>query len=198
MPNDEKDIEYYYKNNRFLKLFLETKKYKDILLSKEAFFSLAFSILISTLLIINLDLAHANTQPNEFQEFMSSIKSIILTILGGFFSLLGFTIGGLALLTGTIGKNVIIRINQKKKIDSLISIIFNFYFSGMLNGLSVFILIIDYIIILFPKQINFTLFIVMTTFSSYLVIFSILYSVLLLGTCIRIFLLRFYYENEEN
>jgi hypothetical protein len=124
---------------------------------------------------------------------IETIRNPILTILGGFFSLLGFTIGGLALLTGTIGAEVITKLREEKKIDHLMSVIFNFYFCGVVTGLTAILSLITYIITFIPMKINIILFYIWGLLYCYLIIFSIIYSVMLLGTCIRLFLLRYFY-----
>ncbi|MEK4707068.1 hypothetical protein [Bacillus sp. FSL R10-2780] len=198
----QKDIEYYYRKNRFLNLLKDTNKHKDLWKSKEAFLScvLAFVItLVLTLILFEISSLNYNTAITEkgVSNFLESIRPIILTVLGGFFSLLGFTISGLALLTGTIGAKVITKIREEKKIEHLMSVIFNFYFCGVIIGTTTILSLLTYLVTFVQMPLNMTLFYVWTFLYSYLIVFSIIYSVMLLGTCIRLFLLQYFYTNQS-
>ncbi|MGG1791702.1 hypothetical protein ABDI27_17735 [Bacillus mycoides] len=198
----QKDIEYYFRKNRFLNLLKDTKKHKDLWKSKEAIFScvLAFIItLVLALILFEVSSLNYNTTITEksVSNFLESIRPVILTVLGGFFSLLGFTISGLALLTGTIGAKVITKIREEKKIEHLISVIFNFYFCGVIIGATTILSLLTYLVTFVQMPLNRTLFYVWAFLYSYLIVFSIIYSVMLLGTCIRLFLLQYYYTNQS-
>ena len=189
--NEPKDIEYFYEKNRFLNLFMTTKKYHDLWKSKNALFCFLLSILITILLLF----LYGETEV-EVERIIEAVRAITLTISGGFFSLLGLIVGGLALITASIGNDVIGKINEKKKIEDLISVIFNFYFSGVLTGFTLIFSIITYLVTFIPLEFRLCLFIPWSFFLSYMVMFSIVYAVMLLGTCIRIFLMRYYYLSQ--
>ncbi len=198
-----RSIEYFYKKNRFINLLKDTQKHKDLWKSKEAFFCFILALVITfTLVLILFEVSSLNYSvvitEKGVSNFLESIRPVILTILGGFFSLLGFTISGLALLTGTIGTKVITKISEEEKIENLISVIFNFYFCGVIIGATTIISILTYIVTFIQLPLNLYLFCVWTFIYTYLVIFSITYSVMLLGTCIRLFLLQYFYMNKSN
>lgn len=203
MHRIKRDIQYYYKKNRFSNLLKDTKKLKDLWKSKEAMISALFSLLLITcltMILFEITNGHINKSltSSGISSLLESARPIILTVLGGFFSLLGFTISGLALLTGTIGTDVITKIREDNKIDHLISVIFNFYFCGVIIGTTAIFSLVTYMITFIPISFNVYIFYFLGLVYSYLVIFSIIYSVMLLGTCIRLFLLKYFYSTKEN
>lgn len=197
MGNEERNFNYYRKNNRFWDLFKDSGKYKDLWNSKEAGASGILTVLLTTIIILLL-MSYNLSVSDDVENLFANIRPLLLTFIGGFLSVLGFTIGGLALITGTISENVLRNIEEKKKEKSLMNIIFIFYFSGFLNGLNIFLLSSVYLFTLFNYPAKFLLFIGISVPIIYILFFSIIYSIMLLGTCIRIFLLRDYYKENKN
>lgn len=193
--DESNDINYFYIKNRFFNLFFNTRKYKDLLWSKEAFVSLVLSLLMTYLLFY---IAETNKSTDGTMSIITVIQLIIPVIIGGMFTQLGLTIGGLALLTGTIGENVITKINKENKIQDLMSIIFNFYFSGAITGVALICSIFVYFLTFIEKPFEWFWFVLITFLLSYITIFSIIYSIMLLGTCIRILLLKYFYLTKED
>jgi hypothetical protein len=186
---DVNDIKYFYTKNRFHNLFFVTKKYKELVWSKEAFLTLILSSLLTWLLSY---LISVNNPINGIISVIPILQALFPIVLGGLFSLLGFVIGGLALITGTISEKVILKINEKNNIQHLISVIFNFYFCGAITGFTIILAVFAYIITFVQLPFNWFLFLPGCFIISYFTIFSIIYSVMLLGTCIRILLLRYH------
>ncbi len=133
-------------------------------------------------------------------ELVNSSRAILSITLAGLFGLLGFLIGGLAILTGTLGNKVIKHINENRTIKNLISIIFNFYFAGAIAGLTIVLSLLAYLITYVNLPLNYVFFIVITLVVTHLTYFSLIYSVMLLGTCIRLFILgyKFYADSAED
>lgn len=188
--NDEQ-IDYYYKNNRFFSILFATKKYRDLWKSKEATVSFVLSLCVTTLLWYIL--LTNNYNPSVILEIT---RNVIPTLLGGFFSLLGLSIGGLAIITGTIEEDIITKIRDQGNIKTFISIVYNFYFCGALIGLSMLFSVIVFLITFIKLDFNPVFFWIISLMYNYMVLFSLIYSVMLLGTCIRIFLLRYRYMND--
>jgi hypothetical protein len=196
---ENKTIDYYYNKNRFFNLLDETKKLRELYCSKEAGVSLILSIVITALLLIifiGSELEFFNPSQQQVDNVLELVRGIIIAIVSGLFGLAGFSISALALLTGTIGNEVISKINDKGKIDSLMSVIFNFYFSGFLTGVTIILGLISFLISHIQLPFNPIAFILISLLLSYMAIFSVIYAIMLLGTCIRIFLLRYYYLNH--
>lgn len=218
MKNTQKnknDIEYYYKNNRFWELFWSTRKYKDLIWSKEAFLSLCLSVLTLVIILIilfkirdfssfnfnnlnyiRLEAAKDNT---TVAELINLIRSLLNMVIAGLFGLLGFLVGGLAILTGTMSNKVLKNIYDDGKIKNLMSIIFNFYFSGGLLGFGIVVGLLSYLVTYTAFPLTILKLSTWVLFVSYFLYFALIYTVMLLGTCLRIFLLSYrYYEDEEN
>lgn len=197
---DKTGIEYYYEKNRFFNLLFKTNKITDLFFSKEASISFILTLIIG---ITYLQILHGGFLFDGIGYFSQNIiivleiaNEMLPVIVGGLFALLGFTIGGLAIVTGTIEKNVIDVMREKDKVDHFISVIFNFYFSGFILGVTIIFCIFTLIIIKIPSEFSYVFFILSSFLLIYMVIFAIIYSVMLLGTCIRIFLLKYYYQDK--
>ncbi|PFZ89044.1 hypothetical protein [Bacillus wiedmannii] len=122
--NKVNDIEFYYEKNRFFNLLFVTKKYQDMYKSKEALITLLLTLI--TLYFFTLTLTHETDMVSNIMNVFSKqeyyvetvvepVRSLLLGVAGGFFSLLGFSIGGLAILTGTIDNDTISNLRKKVK-----------------------------------------------------------------------------------
>lgn len=186
VKNEKVSIEDFIEANRFKDLLLATKKYEDLFWSKEAIVSCVLSLCTTYLMFLM----------TESSDFIENISNILSILIGGMFGLLGFIIGGLALIVGSIGFEIIKKINDLEKFNSLLSIIFMFYFVGAINGLAIVLLFFSYLTISLPLPFNLNIFLIATLFVSYICYFTLIYSVMLLGTCIRLMLLNYYYSNK--
>jgi hypothetical protein len=204
--NESKDLVYYLKKNRFFDLFFDTKKYLDFFWSKEALITFVLALTLTALSYLSMvkDLSTVNYKTVfqlsnlNVEDYLNYFRNLIFTICGGFFSLLGLSLAGLALITGTIQDEFVKKIESKNSFHVLISIIFNFYFAGGLIALTIIILLITYFISLFPLKLNVILLIALLLLNFYFVIFSLIYTVMLLGTCIRMFMTRYYILNKNS
>lgn len=184
------NIEYYYKKNRFLSLFFDTKKYKDLFLSKEALGSFLISALMSLLIY--------KVYNYSFEKWESLNETLINIMLPGLLGLLGFIIGGMAIMTGGFTKNVLKNINEENKFNNLINIMFEFYMCAALIGIAIVLLLIEIILLYTNFMANEILMILLTFVSSYIVIFTLIYSIMLTGTCLRVILLIYKFDYEHN
>lgn len=184
--------------NRFFNFLKETKKYKEPLWTKEAAFTFIITLIVSYLYFFPN--SFSNVEPEKLNEIMGSLntfgKEYLKLSIGGLFALLGFTISGLAIVTGTISDTTVKRINEKKRIPALLSVMFNFYFCGAIVGFTIILHIFSILYLNLDIVINFNLFKIFTFINIYFLIFSLIYSVMLLGTCIRLFILK--HENIFN
>lgn len=186
--NKEK-IEYYYGKNRYVDFLLNTKTYRDIFWSKECLVSFIVSILIMLLFC----LIPLNIYDHEFSQKLSDLLGILI---GSIVGLLGFVIGGLALIVGSIGKKMIDKISNGNSITELLGIIFRFYYIGSILAFTVLIHILTYIILFYPYNFNVILTMCLIFLNSYLFIFSLVSSVMLMGSCIRLMILQYYFETN--
>lgn len=187
---NKNNIQYYFDKNRYFDMLKSTKVYKDIYWSKECFFSILFTILILFLF--------KNMPIESFtKELSDKLSDLLGVLIGSIFGMLGFVIGGLALIVGSIGKKMIDKINNDEKFNSLLGIIFRFYFVGSILALTALTQIFTYIILMFPSEFEKKLTCFLIFINSYLFIFSLISSVMLMGSCIRLMILQYYYEEED-
>ncbi len=191
--NDEsKHFKYYLEHDRFLDFLKAKKTYKEIYSSKEGKLSITLSFLI-TFYILELVI--------DFPKLNITYKltNILGIILGGGFGLLGFLVGGMAIIVGSIDQSTITIIDKDGKYENLLSIIFRFYYDGVIIGLLIIISIINYFLLMLPLKFNLLLLFLLTFLNSDLFFYSLLLSVMLLGTAIRLMNLNHkFYEEEIN
>lgn len=167
----------------------ESKRYKELYCSKEAFTSVIITLIIcgfvTTLYIYNTEI------------LIDNLPALILAILGGFISLIAFSLSALALIISSISKDNIVNIlkldqsnnlEEKSKIllNKIITILYRFYFSAGFNVISVIVLVCAYLFLLlpftFPTIINFILGIIVV----YIIVFSLLFTLTLFSSCIKL------------
>lgn len=167
-----------------------TKKYTELLTTKTAGLSMIIGIFIAV--IINLSLDY-----DKDGRFVQSMQGLIVNLISGFLGLLGFIVGGLALVSGTIETNIINKILKRGKISSLMGLLYSFCFHGGLVLLSIILLTFTFFISTLPYAVidsflvNRWALLVLSAMISYFCAFAMLYSMTVLITCLRLFLLRY-------
>lgn len=121
------------------------------------------------------------------------LKNLMLYIGAGLISMLGFIISGLAFASGTLSNEIIDKINEQGKFDSLQQILFSFWYIGRITGISIGLFFITYIIISINLPLNLLLFLCISIPLSYCFYYIIFYCVSLLKTCFNLFSVRFLY-----
>ncbi len=179
------------KETSFCSLLLSTGKYKELYNIKtiEVITAIIGSILFTGVIIyvskVNID------------GFNEGMKNICLYLGSSLIGLLGFVIAGLSILTGTLGFDIAKKINDEKKADKIIGIFFSFYFIGMVIGVEIVLFFFSYFLLFIKtKEIIFLPLVLMSVLLSYLFVFAIFYSIGLLGTCLRMFLINYNYKNN--
>lgn len=184
------DLDKALKYNRFQHLLIETRKYKDFFWSKEALFSLCIA-LISTYLM-------KTVASSNLSRALEMAEMLIPSFIGGMLTILALSLTGLAIVTSTLGEKFITIITKHGKLYSVLGILFNFYFAGFVIGITIVSLTFTYITMSISKPFNDLLYIILAFVNSYLVFFSVIYSIMLLGTCIRMFLVKYAVEKKFN
>lgn len=182
--------------NRFYDFLKETKKYKDLYWSKESFFAVVISIVIT--LLMSLTITEDAKGTLDVKGTLEISASLISVFIGGLCTVLGLSLAGLAIVTSTMTENFISIIVRRSKLYSLLGIIFNFYFSGFIIGVTIFLLTLSLIILKIPSDFNIVLFVILVFVNSFFVFFSLIYATMLLGTCIRLFITKYAIEINEN
>lgn len=183
--DDYYDVE----NQRLLPLIFSTNKFKDIYCSKEALISFVMSVIFT--LFVSFVIKTSSENPTD--RILDLLGIQIGTLLG----LLGFLIGGAALLTGSISIDMMKVIDKHQKFHQLLALLVPFYLLGVIVGISFFISVFIYLVVLTNFPFNFFMIFIFSLFNFYFLFYSLISSIMLLGTCIRIFILRYKIENIE-
>lgn len=180
-------------NDSIFNEFFKSKKWKEIydVNSLEVVISLIVTMIVSVLVYEILN----NSSMNEINTIIRTLtKDIAISLMG----LMGFLITGLAILISGISSKVMNLITERKKDKTMNKIFLGFYFEGLIIGILMVILLIAYIISFFDRPLNIRFCMVMVIILTYLVVFTIFYSVGLIGNCISVFRIVNNYSVEEN
>lgn len=152
------------------------KKYKDIYDRTSLECNIAFfgAIVIVVLLYFSVS---SNEISNINNLFCVLTKDIAVALIG----FLGFTVAGLAILTGVISNKIVHKISETNKNDNLEKILLSFYFLGLVTGFTIICLFALYIMSVSNLPINISKVIAAGFVFSYLVIFIIFYAIKLIG-----------------
>lgn len=188
--NNIKMADFDYEAVKFHNLIRSTGKWKELFTQKES----AISLVVSIGIVVALIYLFKTIAIDDFNELLNNILNIgITTIIG----MLGFIISGIAIFTGTITNKLVNSIDADNKAVSLVGILFSFYFIGAIIGINVVGFIFMYLFSY--SEINVTIWIIVVVgfLLSYLYIFSIFYSISLIGTCLKLFFVSYRYSDEE-
>lgn len=181
--NSEPNLEYFANNDRFIDYIRATKMYQEIWNSKEGIISVVVALIVSFFLIyIFAFIPKFNPTDN--------LLNILGIIIGGAFGLLGFLVGGMALIVGSISDEMIDIVDKGGQFKSLLSIIFRFYYDGVLIAMLIIVSFISYFMLMLPSVYNIILISILGFFNSFLFFYALILSVMLLGTSIRLMILR--------
>lgn len=182
------DLQEALKYNRFHHLLRKYKKYRFIYWSKQALLSLIITITITALMRM--------VAIESIEEANVLSRTLITAFISGMLTILALSLTGLAIIVSSFSEKFLTIVIRESKLNSFVSILFNFYFAGFVIGVSVLLLTISYIVlsISMPFSLGLYSFLIFTT--TYSVFFSIIFSIMLLGTCIRMFLVKYAVEKK--
>lgn len=186
-------ISRYFSSSGFRETFFENKRIYELYKSIEGKISIFLAILISSVLMIFFY--------NNSLEYVNSISSILLTLIGGFISLIAFSLGALALTLGSINKEEIFLFTelkyteQKNKLYIEISnidhlriyrdITFRFYHSAFYNFIIIIELLMTYIYINLNMDLHIIFNFIVGYFVVYFIVYSLLFNITLVNDCIK-------------
>ena len=179
---DKSKIDYYYQYDRYFDFLKSSRKWIDLLWSKEAAVSIGIAIAFAVIV-------REAYQVSPIADFLNGIRTALITLGAALLGVLGFLIGGLAIISGTISNKILKKINSEEKFNHLMEIVFTFYFDGSLIGVTLLNFITLYFCSYTDWLISAKSVFFITLFSGYLFWFSVIYSIMLLGTCLRLLLL---------
>lgn len=165
-----------------LKKIIEYKKYKDLY----DFYSLECRVALLMMVIMDITFATLKTKSDTntiILDYISYLDTIGIALIG----FLGFIVTGLAILTGAISSAVVKRLQEKKKIQALEKILLSFYLLGLVSAIIIILSFILHFVSKLPFNSIGQLNIILLSFISYLIVFSIFYAVKLIGNCLELF-----------
>lgn len=186
-------VRYWILARGFWEYFFATRKYVELYKTKTGVLAIVFSLFASIIICHSLDF---DIDGHLAQTFQGAIINIISGLLG----LLGFVVGGLALTSGTIDTNTITIIVRNGKISNLMGLLYSFCFHGSMVIFSILLLSFTFLVSTLPYSeidkfiANRTVLFTLSMIIVYFCTFSVLYSLTILMTCLRLFLLR--YQNS--
>ena len=180
---------YFLENDRFLDYLQKTHMYRETYASKEGIASVLLAIVSACYLVFAEHLVSG-------EVLSAALQTLLGIIIGGGFGLLGFLVGGLGILIGSISDKVISIVDKANKFESLLGIIFRFYYDGAALVILIGLGILDYMLLILPTSFNMIFLIVLALLTAYAFWYSLMLSVMLLGTSIRLLLLRHAINNQ--
>lgn len=179
----------YFQYNSYFSLLFKTKKYRELFYGHVA----VISLMISLVLICIIAILYYNIAPEKISVVLGTV---LLTAAAGLIGLLGFLITGVSLLAVLMTEKSLEALERKGIVESLVGVLFSFYFAGSVIGITIFMCIANYLILQFEMNFNSCGFFVMLILNTYFCAYSIMYSVALLGSCINAFFTNIYLSKK--
>ena len=180
-------LESFTRYNSFFYLMKSTKKYKELIKECSARFAFLFTAVLSVLFVY---IFNENTG-----EFINVAMNLIEILLPALIGLLGFYIAGLAIMASLIGKKTIELLDERSQIENLAGVLFCYYFAAAAVLITVIIFLFCYLFMVIDYQSPVWITYLCIFLSSYSFLFSICYTVSLLGSCINFLFLIFKMES---
>ena len=179
-------------NDAQFKKFVTYKKYVDVFDFKTIECKAAlFGALALT--AISYFSALDNTLENVNMLISALTKDVGVALI----SFLGFTVSGLAILTGVISKKEVQAVARANKIEVLERILLSFYLLGLVTAVTIVGLFCCYILGISNAAFLLKHFIVLVFIFSYLVVFILFYAVKLIGNSLEIFFIVNSIQGDE-
>lgn len=171
--------------------FKKYNKWKDYINIHEFEVKLAFlGTAIFFIILFNIDFY------GDFNRFVGAVTNMLLYLIAGFFTLIGFSVSGIAIIISLFSKKDIDAINKYNNQQYMEKVICSFEFIAFNLSSELFMSIILYFYLysnlrLLPE----ILFWGFTCFFTYLTIFNVFYIVSLIANCIKLYKIKQLYMN---
>lgn len=182
-------------NYSFIEFFLKLDTYNE-LRGCESIWALVLATIITIILFIT------DTILQTAYDFIGALVPLATASI----ALIGFLFAGLALMSAIISIKTINAIDKDGNIKSIAGILFSIYYCGGIIISSLFFSIVLYLYIRLMRSdfININIenteigIIPLVFFVIYTYMYSIIYTVALLGACLKLFFLNIKYENQTS
>lgn len=180
---------------KLTKSMREEKELEPIINYKE--FEVYFSFICSLILTIVIFLFVETNIDSNMNYIVTTTQNMLLYTIAGLIGMIGFIVSGLAIVSGTTSSKVIGVMIDKRKFNYLLTVLFSFFYIGLIIGILIVLSIILYFIMGINVNFNFPIYIIIVFLMTYGVFFTLFYIVSLLGTCINIFIINYLYSKED-
>lgn len=186
------NLEDYRKYKSFYSLIVETKKWKELYKERSSQIAIALTIVFSSLLV--------NIFYNNPETFIEKTNDLIKVLVPALIGLLGFYIAGLAILASLVDKKTIDILEKKSQINELASVLVCYYFAGAAVLTTIIIFLLCYLFFIINLPVCAGIVYILIALSCFTFLFSLCYTVALLGSCINFLFLMFHLQrcDEEN
>lgn len=190
-PSRQKFLDFYkytkLKSDRLSDIFLRKNIHKFV---TSRIFKVTFAISVIIFIVELLGFLV------DEEEFVNSLNSVIEVMIGGEIGLLGFIIAGVTLLLSTVNDELLDKIDRSGATVNILSLFFSFYYIAAIIAASIILLVIADLIINIGFPTNIYIFSICAALLDLIVVYSLVYSVTLIGTCIKITILRHKYWED--
>ncbi|MBQ3114169.1 MAG: hypothetical protein IJC05_07420 [Phascolarctobacterium sp.] len=177
--------------NSFWKMLVVTKKYRELYSEHCSIIALVLGLILFALLLAIYD-------TSGLKAFIDLAKNLLISFSVGLLGLLGVYITGLALMASMMTKDALYALEERNCVESLLSVLFCFYFAGACTLATLFAFIVSYLLIHIGCCANEVFIKGVTLFLCLSFMFSVSYTVALLGTCINMFFANIYLSNKSS
>lgn len=180
---------------KLTKSMREEKELEPIINFKE--FEVYFSVICSSILTTVIFLFVKTNIDSNMNYIVTTTQNMLLYTIAGLIGMIGFIVSGLAIVSGTTSSKVIGIMIEKRKFNYLLTVLFSFFYIGLIMGILIVLSITLYFIMGINVNFSFPIYIIIVFIMAYGVFFTLFYTVSLLGTCINIFIINYLYSKED-
>lgn len=124
-------------------------------------------------------------------EYIEMLINLITTLIGGYLGLIAFALSAVAIVTAMITNKFLVHIvenscSEKKGLMQLRGLFFPFYFSAILDLISLILLIISLIFLYMTSGYTVLFLLIISFITSFSCIYALVYSIQLVGLSIRL------------
>lgn len=135
---------------------------------------------------------------NDLSALTTVLQNYLLNVGSALLGMLGFIVGGLAIISGTVNSKITRHIDNGGKFDKLLAILFSFYFIGSIVGTLIVLYYISYFVVSVNVNIVLPVYYCLGFVLTYGLVYAVFYSVSLLGTCINMFVINYNYSSAND
>lgn len=151
------------------------------------------SLILTLVILIILGLLDVR---GHYKCFETAFQNIVLYISAALIGMIGIILAGIAIIIGVLNKEIKVQIEKANGADSIERILTSFAFLTFIIGLQIVMFFMIYIALYSPNKVFPTImFYCSIGLISYLFLFTIFYTVSLVGNCIKLYIIANTYSD---